>query len=97
MKPQPFKTQQFTKTKKTKTSFEFNPDANSGESLTLTTIMELNEDGDILYDQSLNLQSYGNSASFNLCAANLTPENLRDLASQLEIQKSKLLTNPETA
>ena len=58
--------------------FEFNPDSNGGESLTLSSEYT---DGD--WQQELTLCSYFNSASFHLSNA-LTPENLRQLANELE-------------
>ena len=44
-----------------------------------------NGDVDGVYmNQELTLQSYCNSASFNLSGTTLTPENLRKLANELE-------------
>lgn len=34
--------------------------------------------------QTLSLNSYSNNVSFTLCGAQLTPENLRQLADELE-------------
>lgn len=67
--------------------FEFNPEDNGGESLTLTTEFFDNGDGPpngIYCTQELTLQSYCNSASFNLCGTRLDPDILRKLADQLE-------------
>jgi len=43
-----------------------------------------NGDGEVHTEQTLTLMSYCNSASFNLMGAAITPENLRELADQLE-------------
>lgn len=69
--------------------FVFNPEANSGESLTLTT--SYYEDGPkkLVSSQQLALGSYCNSASFDLMGAQLTPENLRKLADELEAAEKK--------
>jgi len=65
--------------------FCFNPQTNGGESLTIITDFIPNGDPGIIYtSQEISLGSYSNSASFNLSGASLTPENLRDLANQLE-------------
>lgn len=64
--------------------FCFNDEDNGGESLILTTEMYANGDPDgVYYNQELTLQSYGNSASFNLYSAMFNPENLRRLADEL--------------
>lgn len=68
----------------------FNNQDNGGESLTLVT--DYFDNGDaaaglpdgIYMNQKLTLQSYGNSASFDLCGATITPESLRKLAEILE-------------
>lgn len=76
--------------------FSFNPDDNSGESLTLVTNFHFQDNKSYQYSQSLDLQSYGNSASFCLCGAQLTPENLRKLANELDkacIQAQEILKN----
>jgi len=66
--------------------FAFNNHDNSGEQLTLLT--ELYDNGDetnnIYLNQFLTLQSYCNSATFNLHGAFLRPDNLRMLADLLE-------------
>ena len=66
--------------------FSFNPKDNGGESLTLTTEFIDNGDGNgkFFTNQSLNLQSYSNSATLSLYSACFTPENLRKLADELE-------------
>jgi hypothetical protein len=66
-------------------AFCFNNEDNGGESLILTTEMFSNGDPEgIYYNQELSLQSYCNSASFNLVGAVLTAKTLRMLADQLE-------------
>jgi hypothetical protein len=81
-----------------KHSFNFNTHNNGGESLILKTTFFHNGDKitdktGIYINQTLTLRSYSNSASFDLCGANLTPENLRELANQLEIEQNKILAN----
>lgn len=73
-------------------TFNFSPSDNSGESLVLTT--DFIENGDkshpsdgVFLNQTLTLNSYCNSASFNLYNAILTPELLRKLADELEVVK----------
>ena len=72
-------------------SFSFNPKDNSGEGLTLET--EIFDNGDkennIYLNQTLNLQSYCNSATFNLAGAQITPDKLRQLANELEKEINK--------
>ena len=78
-------------------SFDFTPELNSGEGLTLTMKFFDNGDGipDGLYvEQELTLQSYGNSATFNLNEA-FTPENLRELADQLELTIKSIYNNKQ--
>lgn len=66
-------------------SFVFNPGDNGGESLMLTTVFVPNGDpGVVCPEQTLTLQSYCNSASFNLVGAPMTPDILRQLANELE-------------
>ena len=64
-------------------TFCFNPKDNGGEAVTLKTDFAGNED-DIYTTQTLTLNSYGNSASFELGNGQLTPKTLRELANQLE-------------
>lgn len=69
--------------------FVFNPSDNGGEQLILTTEWHANGDPiteteGVLATQQLTLHSYGNSATFNLVGALLTPAKLRKLASELE-------------
>jgi len=65
--------------------FDFDPKNNGGESLTLSTYIYSNGDPNGSYwNQTLTLQSYCNSASFNLCGTNLTPNMLRKLADELD-------------
>ena len=79
--------------------FLFNKEDNGGESLILTTDFFDNGDAaaglpDGIYtNQELALQSYGNSASFNLCGAALTPALLRQLANELD--KAEIEANAE--
>lgn len=69
--------------------FVFNKEDNGGEQLTLT--IEYFDNGDAghglpkgIYDnQKLTLQSYSNSATFDL-SNGFTPENLRELANIME-------------
>jgi len=74
--------------------FVFNPKDNGGEQLILTTEFFDNGDcaaygfsGGVYTNQQLSLQSYGNSASMNLYGIVLSPENLRQLANELESMK----------
>jgi hypothetical protein len=71
--------------------FSFNPGDNGGGQLTL--VSHIIDNGDVaagipkagvFLNQELSLQSYGNSASFLLFGASLTPNDLRRLANELE-------------
>jgi hypothetical protein len=70
--------------------FVFNKHDNGGESLSLA--IEYFDNGDaaaglpdgIIMNQKLSLQSYCNTASFELAGAQFTPENLRELANVME-------------
>ena len=78
--------------------FVFNKGDNGGESLMLTTKFiangdDITENEGIYINQELNLQSYCNSASLNLFGCNITPEILRQLANELEVEKNKILSN----
>lgn len=64
--------------------YNFEPKDNGGESLTLTTTYYDNKYGEYCTNQKLTLQSYCNSASFELSGTQLTPDKLRELANQLE-------------
>lgn len=66
------------------TSYEIGKSANSGESLFLITHYKINEEGNVFLSQELTLQSYMNSASFNLYGSVFTPEVLRDIANKIE-------------
>jgi hypothetical protein len=74
-------------------TYTLNPAENGGESLILKT--EFFDNGDhakglpngIYTNQTLTLQSYGNSASLHLCGTQLTSEILRDLANKLDQAK----------
>jgi len=73
--------------------FIFNEHDNGGESLSLTTSFFDNGDGipqGLYLNQELTLSSYGNSATFTLCGATLTPKLLRELANQLDEEIAKL-------
>lgn len=68
-----------------KHQFVFNKHDGGGEALWLTTKVYSNGDpGGIYLNQDLVLQSYCNSATFNLVGAQVTPELLRELANQLD-------------
>lgn len=80
-------------------TFVFNEEDNSGESLSLLTKVLDNGDKDensSYLNQTITLNSYGNSVSLNLSGIQITPEKLRDLADQLEKfinnEKNKILT-----
>ena len=75
----------------------FNPKDNGGESLCLVT--EFFDNGDkeadgksIFTNQRLILNSYYNSSEFRLGGAAITPENLRQLANELESAKIQVQT-----
>ncbi len=74
-------------------TFCFNEQDNGGESLIIKTDYYDNGDdiNNIYTTQTLTLQSYFNSASFELCGIKLTPELLRKLANELEIARNKLV------
>jgi len=66
------------------------------DSLMLTTEFiangdEITADTGVFLNQELTLQSYNNSASFNLYGTILTPKSLRQLANELEIERNKLI------
>jgi hypothetical protein len=65
-------------------TFVFNPEDNSGESLSLTTKYFDNGDGVVSAKHALTLQSYCNSATFELTMA-ITPEVCRLLARALDV------------
>lgn len=76
--------------------FDFSPNENGGESLTLTTKFFANGDKitrteGVYLNQILTLNSYGNSASFDLCGINITTESLRQLANELESYRLSLI------
>jgi hypothetical protein len=73
--------------------FVFNEQNNSGEGLSLRTDFYHNGDpGGIYTNQTLKLQSYCNSAQFELVGASITPELLRKLADQLELARQEALS-----
>ncbi len=67
-------------------SFNFNPEDNGGESLTLTTKFIPNGDPDERFytNQEITLNSYGNCASIKLFGAQITADVLRKLANELD-------------
>lgn len=67
-----------------KHTFVFNPNDNGGEGLDLITHFIDNGVEEVYTHQELVLNSYCNCAIFNLMGAQITPENLRELANQLE-------------
>lgn len=70
-------------------TFCFNDYTNSGESLILTTKMYL-EGNEVVWHQFLTLNSYSNSASFNLYDGPLTSKSLRKLADELESLENEI-------
>jgi len=73
--------------------FIFNPKDNGGEQLVLTTEFYDNGDGipeGVYTSQQLSLQSYCNSANFELMGCSITSEILRKLANELDAVKSRL-------
>lgn len=66
--------------------FSLNPFDNSGEQIYLITKVYDNGDekDNIYFNQELKLQSYCNSASFNLVGAVLTSKLLRQMADEME-------------
>lgn len=77
--------------------FPLNPKDNGGEQLIITTDFFSNGDpvtatSGIFLNQQLTLQSYCNSASFNLCGAIFTPQKLRELADLIEKERFTLAT-----
>ena len=77
-------------------AFRFNADSNGGEALILTTEFIANGDNitkkeGVYLNQELTLESYFNSASFNLSGAILTPALLRELADKLEETRNSLV------
>lgn len=66
--------------------FSFNPFDNGGEQIYLITKVYDNGDekDNIYFNQELKLQSYCNSASFNLVGAVLTSKLLRQMADEME-------------
>lgn len=70
--------------------FNLSPEENGGESLILKSNLSLDPGNTEPYlTQELTLQSYGNSATFNLCGIQLTPSNLRKLADELALFLNK--------
>lgn len=64
--------------------FTFNPSDNGGESLVLQTSFISSGDGGVYLEQKLQLNSYTNSATFNLAGATMTSSMLRQLADEIE-------------
>lgn len=69
--------------------FNLSPKTNGGEALVLTTDFFDNGDNEPLLRQKLTLNSYCNTASFNLEGTILTPKLLRKLANELEENLNK--------
>jgi hypothetical protein len=69
--------------------FVLNPSENGGEALSLETIYYNNGDNDLFTNQKLTLQSYCNSASFELVGATLDSKTLRALADKLDKEEDK--------
>ena len=62
---------------------KFNPESNGEEALFLTTNFIKKGNKKLISTQTISLQSYSNSACFNLVGV-LTPDNLRKFADQLD-------------
>lgn len=75
--------------------FKLNPGANGGESITLSTTVHVEDEESIWFEQELEMVCYGNRAVFYLSGAAFTPENLRDLANQLDQLRNQELLNYE--
>jgi hypothetical protein len=72
--------------------FNFNSRDNGGESLLLTTEFISNGDpGEYYLQQKLTLNSYCNCASIELLGATLNPDNLRQLANELEKTRNGII------
>jgi len=71
-------------------SYSFNPHDNGGEQLQLHTEFFQHEGEAPFTNQQLTLQSYGNMATLTLCGVQITPENLRSLANQLDAKAAEL-------
>jgi hypothetical protein len=63
--------------------FCFNPQDNGGEQLHLITEFFESDNGDIYSNKEMSLQSYCNSASFNLSGAAISSETFFKLAREL--------------
>lgn len=72
-----------------KFNFVINKNANSGESLVFSTNFYEDDAENIYLKQTLTLNSYNNSVSFNL-GTEITPKILRNLADELEKRLKKL-------
>lgn len=77
-------------------NIEVPPHINSGESLTIKTELidngdfkKLGRDENIIINQEITLNSYGNSVTLNLSTSVLTPTFLRELANQLDVEIAK--------
>ena len=80
-----------------KLNFVFNKRDNGGEALMLTTTFVDNGDPEpgIYTNQQLTLNSYCNSASFNLSGASITPKILRELANELEAKQVRMMAEAQ--
>jgi hypothetical protein len=75
-------------------TFNLTPQNNGGEAIILKTKLT-GKDGGVQGEQELILQSYGNSASFNLGSILFTPDVLRKLANELEKETIKFVCGSE--
>lgn len=65
-------------------SFTFNPESNGGEHIYVNTHVKVDDD-DVILAQELSMNSYGHIASFFMHDC-FTPEKLRKLADELELE-----------
>jgi len=72
-------------------SFMFNPKDNGGEQIILTTTFfpVSPTSKEIFTISELVLHSFGNSATFTLGGDIFSPENLRELANQLDVARNE--------
>jgi hypothetical protein len=72
-------------------SFVFNPNENGGEQIILMTqfFPASPTSKDVFAVCELSLQSQGNSATFTLGGDIFSPENLRELANQLDVARNE--------
>ena len=66
-------------------------ESNGGERVGIdTTFLKREDDFGTVINTEISIQSYSNSATFNLCGAPLTPSILRDLANKIDAKLAKL-------